>query len=333
MHGHEVLPVNHPRPLRALVAALAGIAAVGACGGTGQSGGAPASPAPATIELGSRPVLSKTDLAGLAAAFPDAPFDGGQTAPLFARMVTDRTFVFVQLDRPKMSEATGVAYLGVGVRGAFCAQTQPDRTGGSFPVFQQASAPSWAAGLGGKAGAAGYWLNYVAVDRLSVGKRAVPVGIDYAMPGRAAPSCASPPATTGASTPSLTPDAISALFAVFPENPLQGGQVPPRTYRALNDRVLGFLQFDHNAASQAKELRYLGIAERSTFCKSTQPSPDFTHFHDLVAPAYAQGHGGAPNTAGFWGTWIAAESFESQGRSIAPGVDREFSPTPPPNAC
>jgi len=29
----------------------------------------------------------------------------------------------------------------------------------------------------------------------------------------------------------------------------------------------------------------------------------------------------------------AAEQFESQGRAVTPGVDREFSPTPPPSSC
>jgi hypothetical protein len=324
--------MKHRLP-RILVAALAGLAAGAACGGAAPSTAAPASPDPAAVRLSSPPALSKGDLGSLVAAFPDRPFGGGQVAPLFARMVTDSTFVFVQLDRPKVSDATGVAYLGVGVKGAFCSETQPDRTGGSFPVFQQASAPNWAAGLGGRAGAAGYWLSYLAADRLTAGKRTVDLGIDYKMPRKATPSCASPPAAPAGATPSLTPSAISALFSVFTENPLQGGQVPPRMYRTLNDQVLAFLQFDHNSATQAKELRYFGVVKRSTFCKSTQPSPDFTHFHDLVGSVYAQSHGGAPATSGFWGTWIAAEPFESQGRSVSPGVDREFSPTPPPSSC
>jgi hypothetical protein len=77
----------------------------------------------------------------------------------------------------------------------------------------------------------------------------------------------------------------------------------------------------------------LGIFKKSTFCQSTQPTRDFTHFHDLVAPAYAQGHGGAPKTVGFWGIWLATQPFESQGRQVSPGVDRMFSPTPPPSSC
>lgn len=305
---------------------------VTACGGAPQAS-APAATAAPVINLTSAPSLSKSDLTALAAAFPDTLFTGGQAAPFVAKSVTDSTFVFVQFDRPKVSDASGVAYLGVGVKGTFCSESQPDKSGGSFPLFHQASASSWDGGLGGKPGAAGYWLSYVATDKMTVGGRSVDVGVDYKTPGKSAPSCGSAVSLPTTATTALTQPAIAALFSVFPENPLQGGQVPPRTYRTLNDQVLGFLQFDHNSAAQAKELRYVGIFKRSTFCQSTQPTRDFTHFHDLVAPSYAQGHGGAPNTVGFWGTWIAAEPFESQGRQVNPGVDRQFSPTPPPSSC
>ncbi len=310
----------------------AGATILTACGGAPASSAPTASPPP-MIKLTAASALSKTDLSAMAAAFADTPFTGGQAAPFVAKMATNSTFVFVQFDRPNVSDATGVAYLGVGVSGTFCSQSQPDQSGGSFPVFHQASASNWGSGLGGKAGAAGYWLSYVAADNLTVGGRSVPIGVDYKVPGSPAPTCgsAAPVPTTAATA--LTPSTIAALFSVFPENPLQGGQVPPRTYRTLNDQVLGFLQFDHNSATQAKELRYFGIFKKSIFCQSTQPTRDFTHFHDLVAPTYAKGHGGAPNTVGFWGVWIAAEPFESQGRQVSPGVDRLFSPTPAPSSC
>ena len=163
------------RLLRLLVA---GFVAVSACGGAAQTT-TPTSAAAPAIKLTATPALSKNDLGTLAAAFPDAPFSGGQVAPFVVTMVTDSTFVFVQFDKPKVNDATGVAYLGLGVKGTFCSETQPDRTDGSFPVFRQASAPSWASGLGGKPGAAGYWLSYVAADKLTVGTRTVDIGIDY----------------------------------------------------------------------------------------------------------------------------------------------------------
>jgi hypothetical protein len=317
----------------ALPLLLAAITTVLACGGSAGTTAAP--PAGAGIQLSTPSALSRSDLTGLAAAFPDQPFAGGQVVPFVARWASDSTFVFVRFDRLTAAAASGVAYLGVGEKGTFCSEGQPDRSAGGFPVFHRAVSPSWAAGIGGRAGDQGYWLSYLAVDRLRSAGREVGPGIDYAMPGTRPPSCGSArPATfvpPGAGK--MTPDAIARMFSVFTENPLQGGQVPPRMYRALNDQVLGFVQFDHNSAAQATELRYVGIAVRSKFCASTQPTRDFTHFHDLVAPAYAQGHGGSPGTIGFWGIWVAAVSFESQGRQVQPGVDREFSPTPPPSNC
>jgi len=255
--------------------------------------------------------------------------------PFVARWASDSTFVFVQFDRPRAADSSGVAYLGVGVKGTFCSESEPDSAGGSFPVFHRAVFPAWPAGFGGRAGDEGYWLSYLAVDRLRVGGRPVGLGIDYGMSGPRPPSCGSArPATFGPpGAGRMSPDAIGRLFAVFDENPLPRGQVPPRRYLALNDRVLAFVQFDRSSAVSATELRYIGIAERSRFCASTQPTRDFTHFHDLVAPTYAQGHGGAPGTIGFWGMWVAAEPFESQGRQVEPGVDREFAPTPPPGSC
>ena len=319
---------------RWLLSALAAALAVGsACGGAAP----PPSPAAnaGVIKLKASTSLSRGDLQSLAAAFADQPFTGGQTPPFLSRWFSDSTFMFVQFDRLRVADATGVAYLGVGTKGTFCSETQPDRDSGSFPVFHQASAAGWEAGLGGKAGGQGYWLSYLAVDELESGGRAVPLGVDYKMPGKSAPACGSATApaftTPGAGKPSA--DAIVKFFGLFGEQPLQGGQTAPRIFRTLNDQVLAFLQFDHNSAKTATELRYFGIWKKSTFCAATQPSRDFTHFHDLVAPSYGQGHGGKAGTVGFWGTWLAAEKFETQGRTVDPGVDRLFSPTPPPTTC
>src|SRR5258708_5542189 len=96
------------------------------------------------------------------------------------------------------------------------ASTSTACAGGRFLVSHQASASNWGSGLGGKAGAAGYWLSYVAVDNLTVGGRSVPIGVDYKVPGTPAPTCNSvAPAPTTAST-ALTPSTIAPLFSVFP---------------------------------------------------------------------------------------------------------------------
>src|SRR5439155_11356057 len=70
------------------------------------------------------------------------------------------------------------------------------------------------------------------------------------------------------------------------------------------------------------------------FCSATQPDPagkSFTHFHRPVAAQYADAHGGQPGAQGYWLTWLATAAFDSQGRKVVPGVDYQFSPTPPPS--
>jgi hypothetical protein len=317
---------------------IAAVGLVAACGGSPAA--APTSkPASEAIITTAPSSLSKADISTLADAFGDQPLQGGQTTPFLAKWISASTFVFVQLDKPKPQDAAAVTYFGVGQKGVFCSETQPDRSGSpnsSFTVFHQWSAPNFAKGLGGKAGAEGYWLSYLAVDKLSVAGRTVTPGIDYAAPSAPPPSCGS-----GVTQPAFTPpgagkqasDSIGRLFGIFTDQPLQGGQVAPRIYKQLNDQTLALLQFDKNTAKDATELRYIGIFRKGTYCKSAQPSPDFTHFHMLVAPSYAQGHGGPANGPGFWGTWVAAVQFESQGRTVPPGVDRQFSPTPPPATC
>ncbi len=310
--------------------------ALGACGGLGQSAGS-ASPSPSgAIRTSATSTLTGADFSALADSFPDQPFAGGQKPPFIARWVTESSFAFLQFDRPAAAAPRAVAYLGVGIKGTFCSETRPDAAGGSFARFQRYQGPTWAAGAGGKAGDQGYWLSFVAVDRLAVTGRSVPLGVDYRYPGPAAPSCGGArvaPAFSPAGAGKLTLDAIARLFAVFTDQPLQGGQVAPRIFKSISEQALLFLQFDKSTAAGASELRYLGVWTRSTYCSSTQPSRDFTHFHRLMAPSYALGHGGPPGSVGFWGTWIAAEQFESQGRTVTPGVDREFSPTPPPSSC
>lgn len=315
-----------------LVATLA--AALSACGGLGQSPGAESPSPPAAIRTTVASTLSGTDIGALAAAFPDQPFRGGQKAPFVARWVTDSSFVFLQFDSPSAAAMKALVYIGVGVKGTFCSETRPD-PGGSFTRFQRYQATDWARGAGGKAGDQGYWLSFVALDQLNVAGRSVPLGVDYRYPSATPPGCGTSSAPTfsppGAGKPA--PEAIATLFSVFNDQPLQGGQVAPRIFKSISNQALVFLQFDKNSSTEARELRYVGLWTKSTFCSSTQPSRDFSHFHRLVATSYPLGHGGPPGTVGFWGSWVATEQFESQGRTVTPGVDREFSPTPPPSSC
>jgi hypothetical protein len=186
-------------------------------------------------------------------------------------------------------------------------------------------------GRGGKPADQGYWLSFLAVDRLDVDGRRVPLGIDYQYPTPAPPTCGARPAPVSFNPPGAakaSPDAIGKIFAIFNEQPLQGGQVPPRVFKSLYDGVIAFVEFDSNSVGEAREFHWIGIFKKASYCKSTQPTADFVHFHRLVAANYATSHGGPPGVEGFWGSWLTAERFQSQGRDVAPGIDREHNPTP-----
>src|SRR5215472_1710301 len=246
-------------PSRALLTCLA--VTLFACGGAGRSSSGPPVVQSTGTATAAPSSLTSADIGALAAIFSDQPFIGGQVAPLLMKWTSDSTFVFLELTGPAGTSTT-VAYLGLGVKGTFCAETRPDRDGGSFTRFQRYQAADWAGGARGRAGAQGYWLSFLAVDRLVVGGRTVPIGIDYGYPAPAAPSCGA-----GAAGPGFEPagaggpgaDSIARMFALFDEQPLQGGQVPPRVFKSLHDRVLAFAEFDRSSTTDARELHWFGI--------------------------------------------------------------------------
>jgi hypothetical protein len=43
-----------------------------------------------------------------------------------------------------------------------------------------------------------------------------------------------------------------------------------------------------------------------------------------------EGHGHEAGDEGYWLMWVAANNLDVLGRQVSPGVDRDFSPTPPP---
>jgi plastocyanin len=135
-------------------------------------------------------------------------------------------------------------------------------------------------------------------------------------------------------SPTASANHVPSLAALFADNPLTGGQVAPRSYRWVNERVSIFVQFDRPTNPRA--LRYVGLSVKSTFCAETQnggANGGFTHFHRLESPTYAQGHGGPPGSQGYWLLWASVDEFAAgDGREIKPGVDYGFAPTPPP-AC
>lgn len=83
--------------------------------------------------------------------------------------------------------------------------------------------------------------------------------------------------------------------------------------------------------AQATAIRYIGIGVKGVFCAETQPDRAFTHFHMYEAAEYAEGYDRQPGDQGYWLMSVATETFDTRdGRHVTPGVDRQFSPTPPP---
>jgi len=93
--------------------------------------------------------LTTEELQEITAQFSDDVLTGGQTAPRISRWVNESVFVFLQLDAPDLAEATAIRYVGIGVKGVFCSETQPDP---SFTHFHKYEAPSYAEGHGSAPG-------------------------------------------------------------------------------------------------------------------------------------------------------------------------------------
>jgi hypothetical protein len=327
--------------MRSLCVLLAAALVAAGCGGTPPASSSTASPtaspspeptAVSTAPQGRSPAAS--EVRDFAAFFDAQPLAGGQKAPFVAKWVSPSTFRFLVLDEADPAKATAVRYAGVGVKGVFCAEAQPDRTGKSFPHFQQVSAPSYESGRGGSAGAQGYWLSYLGVARFTAeGGRKVAPGIDYGFPATAAPSCGANIASATFDAPgaqALTKDEIVKMAGFYSDQLLLGGQVAPRLAKWLNEDVALFIQMDRSDPQQATVLNYVGIYQRGTFSKGRQPHTDFTHYHRVIALQYGEGHAGTcGESRGYWLLWVALREFETSGRKVTPGVDRQFSPTPP----
>jgi hypothetical protein len=152
----------------------------------------------------------------------------------------------------------------------------------------------------------------------------------------AAASSSANASLVGNNTPigsNITTEDILELASLFNDQPFQGGQVSPRVAKWVNNDVFVFLQFDERTPSNATAINFIGIGKRGTFCEEDRPSADFVHFHKWNATEYSHGHGNKAGDEGYWLMWVATGEFDVQGRQVKPGIDREFSPTPPPSKC
>ena len=281
-----------------------------------------------TIPTGKQ--LTKTELLQLATEFTDQVFIGGQISPRSPKWVNNNVFIFLQFDNP--DNIISLRYIGIGVRGVFCAEKQPDK---AFTHFHKFDAREYPEGHGTQAGEQGYWVMWVAVDNFESQGRSVKPGIDYNFVPTPPPQCGSDIARTTflpQYAGDLTKDEIGRLVALFNDNPLTGSQIAPRVSRWVNNDTFIFLQFDNPDLTQATSLRYIGIGVRGEFCKEKQPHTDFTHLHKYDANTYAEGHAEQAGDKGYWLLWVAADEFDVQGRRVNPGADREFALLTPP-AC
>jgi hypothetical protein len=257
--------------------------------------------------------LTPDELLEITAQFDDEVLTGGQVAPRISRWVNDSVFMFLQLDNPDPTKATAIRYIGIGVKGVFCAETQPDA---SFTHFHKYDAPEYAEGHGSAPGDQGYWLTWAATESFETRDgRQVEPGIDYEFSPTPPPDCGSNIPDVTFETPGaddLTSDEIVELMGIFDDGILTGGQTPPRFHKWVNEDVTIFLQFDSPDPAEATALRNVGITVPGTFCLENQPSEDFPHFHRTHAPAYGEGHGSEPNQVGYWLLWIATASYEAR---------------------
>jgi plastocyanin len=279
--------------------------------------------------------LTPEQFRALVGMFTDEVLIGGQVPPRISRWVNEEVFVFLQLDAANPAEATEVRYIGIGVKGVFCAETQPDP---SFTHFHKYDAPEYGEGHGSAPGDQGYWLTWVAVTSFETRDgRQVEPGVDYEFSPTPPPGCGSDIPAVAFDPPGaepLTKEEIAEFIEAFNGTLLTGGQVPPRFHLWVNESVTIFAQFDSPDPAEATELRNIGITVPGVFCAEDQPSEDFPHFHQTDAPTYGEGHGSAPNQVGYWLLWVATTSYEARdGRQVTPGVDRQFSPTPPPSCA
>lgn len=287
----------------------------------------PSEPAPKGI------TLDRADIDRLLAAFDDQPYTGGQDTPGHVfKFVSPETFIFLHFAEAEPEDFANLLYVGTGVKGVACAETQPDADEGAFTHFHKYSSPTWEGGHGGPAGAEGYWFTHIAVDTFEMPWGTVTPGVDYDfMPTPAAACGGNLPSATfeppGADD--LTSEEIAELIAAFPDEPFEGGQeTPSHQFLWVNEEVFIFLHFDTPDPLEATKLLYYGPGMRGEACAGSQPHGDTTHFHKWTSASWEGGHGGAAGAYGYWFLHSAADSFTMPWGDVRPGPDRSFMPTP-----
>jgi len=132
--------------------------------------------------------LSQGDIQQAYRVFHDQYLTGGQEqeSPRIVRWVSPNTFIFLQFDRPKASEAKKLQFIGLGEKGVYCSETKPDN---SFTHFVAYDAPHYDQVNQLQPGDQGYWLSFASVGSFTYDGRRENPGIDYQYDLMTPPSC------------------------------------------------------------------------------------------------------------------------------------------------
>ena len=298
------------------------------------------------------------DIDALVDIFDDQPFNDAQfeiegearnyTPRHVWKFVSDESFIGLHFDEPNPEEASEIDYVTVGRKGLFTEESQP---GPEFTHFHALEAESWEGGHGGEEGDEGYWLTHLAAREIEYPFHDEPIGprVDYDFMPTPPPEGTDGQSvdfeSPGGDEGSLSAEDRDALLGVFDHQPftddqleVDGEYTPRHVWFDATDDVNIFLHFDEPNPEEASELDYFGIAVEGQFTVDDVPAgqtEDFTHFHLAEADGWEAGHGGQEtDDHGFWLVHHAVREIEYpfHEEPIDVGVDREFMPTPPPDA-
>ncbi|WP_436344947.1 hypothetical protein [Natronorubrum sp. FCH18a] len=140
---------------------------------------------------------------------------------------------------------------------------------------------------------------------------------------------------------SLIGDDIHALVDLFDDQPMSEAQhevegedrsyTPRHVWKWVSDENFIGLHFDDPNPEAATELDYITIGQKGLFTEESQPSEEFSHFHQHTGDSWDGSHGGETGDEGYWLTHISTREIQYpfHDEPIEPQVDFGFMPTPP----
>jgi len=302
-----------------------------------------------------------SDIEQLVEIFDDQPMNDAQheiegenreyTPRHVWKFVAEDSLIGLHFDEPNPEEASELDYITIGKKGLF---TEESRPGPEYTHFHQHTADSWEGGHGGEEGDEGYWLSHIAVRDVNYPfhDEEISPRVDYDFMVTTPPAGSDGHSTEfespGGDEGSLSAEDRNALLEVFDDAPHNDAQhevsgeerdyTPRHVWFEANDDVHVFLHFDEPNPEEANELDYFGIAVDAQFTVNDVPADqteEFTHFHLSEADSWEAGHGGGDTSDE--GAWLVHHSvreieYPFHEEPIDVGVDREFMPTPAPDA-